>query len=291
MTLTKGQQKLKNLYPELNDTQLKVISKQVEERLKSGGKVGKGFLSGLANKALRGLQGLTNIVSSKENKNPDWEYTRKKGEHHQVLRKDGYSYAARFSGPGTHTLENTKELLAKYDNDIVKATRKSSYASDVDRTAHGHDLRYSLSGGDENKIREADLIFVSALNRIKDDKINTLVPKNAMIAKMLAEDQGAIKVYSGDVKHYSPADKKLLEDVLAHLEQMGFGKVEKDRPMRGGCKDCNNTCGKGQKDETIGMGKKKKPPSAWILHVKKYAKDHNMKYGEAMTKAKATYNK
>lgn len=29
----------------------------------------------------------------------------------------------------------------------------------------------------------------------------------------------------------------------------------------------------------------------WINHVKKYAKDHNIKYGEAMSKAKASYKK
>ena len=29
----------------------------------------------------------------------------------------------------------------------------------------------------------------------------------------------------------------------------------------------------------------------WITHVKKYAKDHNIKYGDAMKKAKATYKK
>ena len=29
----------------------------------------------------------------------------------------------------------------------------------------------------------------------------------------------------------------------------------------------------------------------WITHVKKYAKDHNLKYGGAMSKAKASYKK
>jgi hypothetical protein len=34
-------------------------------------------------------------------------------------------------------------------------------------------------------------------------------------------------------------------------------------------------------------------PSAWIEHVKKFAKDHNMKYGEALkdAKCKSSYKK
>lgn len=37
--------------------------------------------------------------------------------------------------------------------------------------------------------------------------------------------------------------------------------------------------------------KKKKIRSAWICHVKKYAKAHNISYGEALKKAKPSYNK
>jgi hypothetical protein len=32
-------------------------------------------------------------------------------------------------------------------------------------------------------------------------------------------------------------------------------------------------------------------PSAWIAHVKKYAKDNNIEYGEALKKASATFKK
>ncbi len=45
----------------------------------------------------------------------------------------------------------------------------------------------------------------------------------------------------------------------------------------------------------IGSGRTKKKrtklkkESAWIKHVKAYAKEHGIKYGEAMKKAKATY--
>ena len=31
--------------------------------------------------------------------------------------------------------------------------------------------------------------------------------------------------------------------------------------------------------------------NAWIEHVKRYAKDHNPKYNEALKKAKSTYTK
>jgi hypothetical protein len=32
-------------------------------------------------------------------------------------------------------------------------------------------------------------------------------------------------------------------------------------------------------------------PSAWITHVKQYAKDHNITYREALKKAGSTYKK
>jgi hypothetical protein len=32
-------------------------------------------------------------------------------------------------------------------------------------------------------------------------------------------------------------------------------------------------------------------PSAWISHVKKYAKEHGIEYGEALKKASATFKK
>lgn len=40
----------------------------------------------------------------------------------------------------------------------------------------------------------------------------------------------------------------------------------------------------------MGGGKKKKS-SKWITHVKAYAKTHKCTYGEALKKAKSTYNK
>lgn len=42
---------------------------------------------------------------------------------------------------------------------------------------------------------------------------------------------------------------------------------------------------------TLEGGAKKRPASAWIQHVKKYAGDHNVSYKEAMSKAKASYKK
>ena len=44
---------------------------------------------------------------------------------------------------------------------------------------------------------------------------------------------------------------------------------------------------------TVGLGKEKKPrkPSAWIAHVRSYAKEHGCTYKEAMSRAKETYKK
>lgn len=57
----------------------------------------------------------------------------------------------------------------------------------------------------------------------------------------------------------------------------------------------------GEDDESVFAGRKKKAKkmvkkdkkvtSPWIKHVKKYAKEHNITYGEAMKKARASYKK
>ena len=42
---------------------------------------------------------------------------------------------------------------------------------------------------------------------------------------------------------------------------------------------------------TVGLGKKPRKPSAWILHVKAYSKENGCTYKEAMSRAKETYKK
>jgi|TARA_Y100000389_G_scaffold184286_2_gene202586 hypothetical protein len=46
-------------------------------------------------------------------------------------------------------------------------------------------------------------------------------------------------------------------------------------------------------DKKLNRSKKggKKPLSKWILHVKKYAAEHNIKFGEALKKASKTFKK
>ena len=43
--------------------------------------------------------------------------------------------------------------------------------------------------------------------------------------------------------------------------------------------------------EKTGLGKPKRPPSKWILHVAEYRKEHGGSYKDAMKNAKATYKK
>jgi hypothetical protein len=43
--------------------------------------------------------------------------------------------------------------------------------------------------------------------------------------------------------------------------------------------------------KTVGLGKKPRKPSAWITHVKAYAKEHGCSYKEAMSRGKDTYKK
>jgi hypothetical protein len=52
--------------------------------------------------------------------------------------------------------------------------------------------------------------------------------------------------------------------------------------------DLKRTAKKAVKKVTGGA---KKAPSAWIQHVQKYARDNNVPYKDAMSKAKASYKK
>jgi len=169
-----------------------------------------------------------NVVRGCTNKNPNWDYKPKAGEKHQILfDKNGQcSYRSRFSGPGTKVIPDVKELLAKYNNNISLALKKENFVSDVDREAMGHDIRYVLAKGDKDKIRRADEIFIQVLSKIKGEDKNVLIPLNAMKAKIAGEKSGVLKVYGGD-EIASESDTKLLENVLAHLEQIGFGKKKK----------------------------------------------------------------
>lgn len=118
-----------------------------------------------------------------------------------------------------------------HNNNISMAVKKDNFASDVDRLGLAHDIRYVLSTNldmtkDEKNeyIRKADEKFIRDGKKLPD-QINAIVPTKAIQAKLLAEN---IKVKAGGDRNagnekVSSEDVALLEKVLSHLEQMGFG--------------------------------------------------------------------
>ena len=121
-----------------------------------------------------------------------------------------------------------------HNNNISMAVKKDNFASDVDRLGLAHDIRYVLSTNlDLDKdakneyIRKADEKFIRDGKKLPD-QINAMVPTKAIQAKLLAEN---IKVKAGGNRNagnekVSSEDVALLEKVLSHLEQMGFGYQE-----------------------------------------------------------------
>jgi len=335
--------KLNKLIPDIKGKERTLVKKRILEHLEEGGQVGQGFFDSLksgiksvakavapiaktaASTAVQNIA-LNKIAPSKEgctNRNPDWEYNMKPGESHQVyVTKEGCRYNSRFSGPGTHVLQDVNELLAKYNNSIANAVKSSNFTSDIDKEALAHDIRYVLAtNGDPSKVkdlvREADNIFIKKLSTINDS--NAVVPLSAMRAKVAGEKAGVISVYAGDEK-VGPSDLKLLQDMLNHLEMQGFGidpkgRIPKDRPLRPRKREDVNLQEPGEKGEPArvneesvnkanktkitdmrkegsikGKGyKSNKEPSKWIKHVQAYSKKHNISYKDAMAKAKSTY--
>lgn len=241
--------KIKKLHPELSDVQTRFIAKKVNQRLRSGKGAGGAFFSNLVNKvksgvsslassAKEGVKKLASVAVDKgldklaevtnkgcKDPNPAWEYKVKTNptEKHQVfLTPSGCSFRARFSGPMTHAIENIKELVKMYGS-VSAAFQEKNFASPVDVEAAAHDCRYLLSNGSKDAIRKADQKFIEVLSKMTTP--NRLVPLAAMKAKVLAEDYKLTEVYGSEAENLSDSDKKLVEQVLSHLERKGYGMM------------------------------------------------------------------
>ena len=131
----------------------------------------------------------------------------------------------------------------------------------------GHDKKVIQKIKKGEKLTKANVERVKKLksavtggkvNRLKKAKKWTGFVQDDIISKGLDNAKKAVGVYSG----YNKA-------------KMGLGMPKKVKAAHA----------------ALEGGAKKRPPSAWIQHVKKYAADHNVSYKEAMSKAKASYKK
>lgn len=193
------------------------------------GLTGKGFLDFITNVGNK-------LLGSKSDQN--LEYVPKSGEKHQILKKDGHLYRAKFSGPGTHVQEDITELLAKHENNISLALADENFASKVDLAALAHDLRYLL-GYD---VAQADKKFVEVIEKLPD-KFNVIPAATIIKAKIAVGNTSA-----GEEELVSSSSEELMEDVLSHAKMKGYGK---DRPLRGRTKCV--FCGSTAKDQAAHM--------------------------------------
>ena len=170
--------------------------------------------------------------------------------HAPQYTKDGWKFGS-FIGPGSDAIGRIR--------DGVKPVGRS------DKVAKAHDLRYGLAKTPAD-VRAADLRMIQKLNQIqkegKDYRINTMMGKLPIKAKMLMEDLGIMKKGSfSDMKGFSNADdEKVARDELTKLDMKGYGK--------------------------------KKKPNAWTTHVSNVrAKNKGKSYKECLKLASESYKK
>jgi hypothetical protein len=98
----------------------------------------------------------------------------------------------------------------------------------TDSVAIAHDIRYQLHGGDDVKIREADVKMVQALKKasaeVLDSSFNIKPAQLAIESKMKMENVGLMKPSKfAPVSSTGPEDTILLQQKLNQLEQEGKG--------------------------------------------------------------------
>lgn len=239
---------------DLSPSEMKQLDKQVKAYIKGGGQVGAGFFKKLISKIKKGRKKVQKKIVEKgkevatkaidtvagcKNKrtDPPFDYKKKPNEwKHQTFLIDGCSYSAAWSGPGTIVLPKIAELWAKYNGNVSEIIKSSNFVSPIDRQAMAHDLRYLLAGDEPDKdksyqmIRDADEKFIKRLEKFKSDK-NTLIPLNAMKAKVLFEKAGG-KQYSGNEPIKTEEQRQQAKQLLAALTQSGEGRREGEVPSR-----------------------------------------------------------
>lgn len=146
------------------------------------------------------------------------------GEKHAILQLPNGKYGiANWAGPGTRVMERLK--------------RGDPPRSYVDEVAKAHDIRYALSGGDPNKVREADHKMISAIHLGKKNKSDTnqnlAAAEALMTGKILAEELDLLK--KGSFASNTPLsveDRALLEKSIEPLKQKGLGESTVERLMK-----------------------------------------------------------
>jgi hypothetical protein len=173
-----------------------------------------------------------------QKKNPKLDYKPRAGENHQLFRaKDGFTYRAFYSGPGSQVQKQNKSLYKKAGNSVRKAISKDNFASELDLIAARHDNDYLLAEGDFKKVHAADKRMIDSIKKLKakgtdpHPKFNITAPEAAIKAKYAAEGlKGSLIDKFIGKEPMSTNGKKLAERFRDRLGQAGYG-VLKDRMM------------------------------------------------------------
>ncbi|MCK5015604.1 MAG: hypothetical protein KAS32_00915 [Candidatus Peribacteraceae bacterium] len=153
----------------------------VETGLRLAGKAGTALKIG---KAIAGLATgnvgttISNKLSERFNKNPEWR-PGYKGEAHMVLPTKHGLTRANFCGPGTN-------LLARLE-------RGDRGVSQVDTACSKHDMLYHLAKTKKD-IREADNILIRDIDNTDAGRVQKGILKAGLRAKTLGEDVGLLDV-------------------------------------------------------------------------------------------------
>jgi hypothetical protein len=134
------------------------------------------------------------------------------GELHAILQNPNGSFSkANWMGPSTQV----KKRVLRDDPGIVPS----------DTISKMHDLQYSTARTKKD-IRDADNRMLKSLGRVEreglDSKFNTKLGKAVIGAKVKLEDMGVSNSF-GDIKEISEEDRKLYEDEIEKLKNMGYG--------------------------------------------------------------------
>lgn len=132
-----------------------------------------------------------------------------------------------YIGPGTQIIKRLK----RGDNGV----------SDVDRTAKVHDIQFTLAEKPED-VRKADMRMLHTLQKIRkrgsDYDINITPAETAIRRKIQGEDVGILSKGSFSGMRgvdLTAEDRKLLEDNLEKMTQLGYGanRIHKPRALYG----------------------------------------------------------
>ena len=147
-----------------------------------------------------------------------------------------------------------KELMDKPKNKVIKTEKKDTYTEDMKPILKEQKELLKLLDDNKDKLKKIDIFKIGSRGKVKDGNFY---------------DDNRLKV-SSQILHGTPSEAKKRLDFYSK-------KIKKelmDKPKK-----------------KVKFNVVKNNGNPWIAHVRKYAKENNMKYNEALEFAGKTYKK